>query len=126
MKKTGYDVVNLDILSMVQSVHVPALFIVASDDVITPPQKVQSIFNMYNGAPKRLILVDGEHHTERAKFDLACSNAFVEENIGFVFERDSIEPDLNPPPLPISPKMSKKRDGDERMRSLERNSVHSF
>lgn len=92
-KKTGYDVVNLDIINLVKEVRVPAQFIVANDDKITPHEKVQSMYKIYKGNPKRFLIVEGEHHTERDKIDLNFSINFVEGNIGFRLEdRESYVP----------------------------------
>ena len=85
-KETGHDVVNLDIKNLVQEIRVPAQFIVGNDDKITPNEKVQSMYQMYKGQPKRFLIVEGEHHTERDLMDLNFSINFVEGNIGFKLE----------------------------------------
>jgi hypothetical protein len=93
LKKTGHDVVNLDIVGLVEKVKVPALFIVGDEDLITPNEKVFSIYKSYKGAPKKFLVVQGEHHTERANGDLTYAVSFVADNIGFVLDRSSWEPD---------------------------------
>jgi cephalosporin-C deacetylase-like acetyl esterase len=69
LKKTGHDVVNLDIVGLVEKVKVPALFNVGDEDLITPNEKVFSIYKSYQGAPKKFLVVQGEHHTERDNGD---------------------------------------------------------
>jgi len=44
------------------------------------------MYQIYKGQPKRFLIVEGEHHTERDLIDLNFSINFVEGNIGFRLE----------------------------------------
>ena len=89
-KETGYDVVNQDQLNVIKNTRVPAIFLVGRQDVITPPQMVQNLESIYGGQPKKFLIVDGEHHTERTNRDIEFAKMFIEDNITFKFKSDSV------------------------------------
>lgn len=71
---------------------VPAIFIVGKDDKITPPRKVEALYNLYKGTPKKYLIVEGEHHSEREPADINYAIAFIEANINFKYVSNSIVP----------------------------------
>ena len=52
-----------------------------NEDKITPYEKVNNVYQLYKGKPKRFMIVDGEHHSERDNLELNFAVSFVESNI---------------------------------------------
>ena len=68
--KTGVDVMSIKLLPVVKNLSIPALFVVAKEDKVTPLPKVRSLFEAYRGRKKEFRVVSGFHHTYRTDSEI--------------------------------------------------------
>lgn len=86
---TGYDVLGISPKDLVASCKIPALFLVATDDFISPPELVNVMYSNYGDAYKEFVQTEGEHHTPREDSDIERCLAWLKLSKHFASRRKS-------------------------------------
>lgn len=64
-ENTGYDALSSNPLKIAESVMVPAIFLSAEVDEISPWQQVMQIFDSYGASRKKFHIMEGRAHREK-------------------------------------------------------------
>jgi hypothetical protein len=79
-ENTGYDALSSSPEEFVKKVFVPAIFMVAEKDHISPPEKVQTLFNDYGSDKKKLHVMKGREHSDtRLEDDLSVGCHYLKK-----------------------------------------------
>lgn len=60
-----YDVLNNKPIEFASKIRTPGIFLVSTDDKIAVPEKVEEMYKLYSGKPKKLRYLKGSHNTIR-------------------------------------------------------------
>lgn len=63
-ENTGYDALSSSPIDFAKKIKTPAIFLVAEKDNVSPPEKVQKMFNKYGSEKKKLHLMMGREHAD--------------------------------------------------------------
>ena len=77
-ENTGYDALSSSPIDFSKKLKIPAVFMVAELDNVSPPEKVQKMFNSYGAAKKKYhIMVDKEHADSRNDEDIIIAVKYL-------------------------------------------------
>lgn len=62
--QTGYDVLSSSPIDFAKKLTIPVIFLVAEKDEISPPKKVQKMFDIYGSEKKKYHLMLGREHAD--------------------------------------------------------------
>ncbi|CAG9326741.1 unnamed protein product [Blepharisma stoltei] len=97
-KKANFDSNELDPLKHVDKCFIPALFVAGEDDTFVNPKHSQILYDKYAG-DKNIIIVEGDHNSDRPQFMLDSVAIFFYNTLQCQFL----------PQLEIVPRSAKKR-----------------
>ncbi|KAF4674439.1 hypothetical protein FOL47_009224, partial [Perkinsus chesapeaki] len=91
--RAHFDIYDLEPIAHVDRTYIPALFTAARGDTFINPRNTQALFDKYAG-DKNLVMVDGNHNTNRPKFLLHSIAIFFVNTLGCEKSADAVL-DLN-------------------------------
>jgi hypothetical protein len=79
-KKTGVDLLNIDTSNAVRKIkEIPAYFMVSELDYITPVEEIQKLFKGYGCDYKKMVKLQGYHHTFRQNEEILQAADFLKK-----------------------------------------------
>ena len=63
-EKTGYDALSSSPIDFAGKLNIPAMFMAAEKDTISPPEKVKKMFDKYGSDKKKYHVMQGREHAD--------------------------------------------------------------
>ena len=78
--KTGYDALSSSPKDFAKKLQVPAIFLTAEKDNVSPSTKVQKMFNKYGSGKKKFHLMQGRDHADgRQEEELSIASGYLKQ-----------------------------------------------